>query len=510
MKAVGIMKSRCSTMCMALIAAVIIAIGTSGALPFPALSSVIVAIGGTGNPSGKKPDVAQVIGGSLAEGRTVEYIATPQQFWPVNGPLTLNQSVAEGTALTIEAIRNQQDPDALYAGPSQGAVVLGSAINYFVANPEGAPSPENAQFVLVASPIRPNGGVLARIQGINIPIVDIGYHAPTLPGPYKTVDAVWAYDMYANAPLYVNNPLSWFNAVNGLYNPSGKSLHETDPDYTNPDYDVRTEVVGNTTYHTLIPKHLPMFQTLIGTEWEPLVDLIEPLVKVWVDAGYYKNDPAADPGTHRPLQLFMPLENVVRALQQSPGAIIEGLKTIPENLNPPKNQPEETIAPNSDDNDMSSTAVTEEVTSTSYDSSPALSDSGRSTAASTSAPTVTEKPKDDLSPDDKDAEKDDTDGGDRVKNRVDDEQDSQLKPHVLDDGNKFEPARDYVSRSLNGNEPEESDDSKDSKQENEPETSASPSSPSAPKQEKSDKPSGSDPTDNKDSSGNNSKQDAAA
>lgn len=510
MKAVGILTSRCSTVCMALIAAVIIAISTTGVMPLPALSSVIVAIGGTGNPSGKKPDVATLIGGSLAEGRSVEYIETPQQFWPVNGPLTLNESVAEGTALTITAIRNQQDPDALYAGPSQGAVVLGGAINYFVANPEGAPSPENAQFVLVSSPIRPNGGVLSRIQGINIPIIGIGYHAPTLPGPYKTVDAAWAYDMYANAPLYANNLLSWYNAVNGLYNPSGRSLHETDPDYTNPDYDVRTEVVGNTTYHTLIPKHLPMFQTLIGTEWEPLVDIIEPLVKVWVDAGYYENDPAADPGTHRPLQLFMPVENIVRALQRSPAAIVEGLKTIPGNLNPPQDQAPETIAPESDDDVSSASAAApapEETARTSQRDSYTSSDSGQPPTSSPPAPSVT-KVDNSPPPNNEELKKDDPDDKDTVKNRVDEEEDSQRTPRVKRDGNKFEPDRDRRSLSLSIN-VKKDEESEDTSLKDETEKPSLPSSPTAPKQDESKKPSGSDPTD-KDTSDNNSKQDAAA
>lgn len=328
----GTMASRCITAFMIMALAVVTVVSTTGVTVSLRLAATIVAIGGTGNPSGQKPDVTQLLGGSLAVGRTAAYIETPQQLWPVNGTMSLNKSLAVGTPLAIEGIRRQTDTDVTYVGVSQGAAVLGLAVNYFIAHPDEAPSPDQVQFYLVSSPIRPNGGILVRLRGITIPVFDIGPQTPSQSGPYKVVDTAWAYDLYANAPLYPTNLLSVVNAFFGVYNPTGTSIHGTDPDYTNPDYEVRTEVVGNTTYHTLIPKHLPMLQPLMETKLRPLAELIEPLVKVWVNAGYYKNDPAADPGTVRPFELFMPLENIARALQQTPQAIVEGMKTIPRNL----------------------------------------------------------------------------------------------------------------------------------------------------------------------------------
>lgn len=313
---------------LAFVATVVVAlVAMLGVLPL-AQSAVLGVIGGTGNPTGQQPDVAQTVGGSLTAGRDVQYIWTPQELWPATGTMTLDQSVAEGTALVIVAIQNQPDPDATYVGVSQGAVVLGGAINYFAEHPESGPPVATTKFVLLANPIRPNGGFLVRISGITIPILGVSGQDPSLPTQYQTVDSAWAYDLWATAPLYANNPLSWANAFMGVFNPLGPSLHETDPDYTNPDNDVRTVVVGNTTYHTLIPKHLPMYQPLVDLGLERLVNVIEPLTKVWVDAGYYQNDPAADPGTYRPLQLAMPVENIVRALKQTPSAIAEGLGTI--------------------------------------------------------------------------------------------------------------------------------------------------------------------------------------
>lgn len=328
----GTMASRCIIALMIMALAVVTVVSTTGVTVSLRLTATIVAIGGTGNPSGQRPDVTQLLGGSLAVGKTPAYIETPQQLWPVNGTMSLNKSLAVGVPLAIEGIHRQTDTDVTYVGVSQGAVVLGLAVNHFVAHPDEAPSPDNVQFYLASSPIRPNGGVLVRLGGITIPIFDIGTQAPSQSGPYKVVDTAWAYDLYANAPLYPTNLLSVANAFFGVFNPTGTSIHGTDPDYTNPEHEVRTEVVGNTTYYTLIPKHLPLLQPLMDTKLRPLAELIEPLVKVWVNAGYYKNDPAADPGTVRPFELVMPIENIVRALQQTPQAIVEGLKTIPRNL----------------------------------------------------------------------------------------------------------------------------------------------------------------------------------
>lgn len=297
----------------------------------PQLVAKLITVGGTGNPTGG--NIETLVGGSLVEGRTVQAIHTPQQFWPVNGPLTLHESVLEGTDNVVAWGVSETDPDLHLVTVSQGSVVVSLAIARWKSDPANAPPPSVLKIDLLANPMRPNGGVLARFPGLSIPGIGITFYGPTPESDYKVTDSAFAYDLYANAPLY-GNPLSWFNAFAGIAFPynGGNSLHGTDPDYTNPDLDVRTEVYGNTTYHTIIPKNLPMLEPLRMAGLGGLADVIQPLLKVWVDAGYYKSDPAASPGVHMPAQLFMPIENVIRALAQSPGAILEGLTTIPRNL----------------------------------------------------------------------------------------------------------------------------------------------------------------------------------
>lgn len=336
--------------CFVAIVAFCTAIGAVTVMPSPASAAVLGTVGGTGNASGH--GVENLIGGTFIDGRTVEAIRTPQQLWPVNGTMTLDQSIEEGAPNVITWVMNTPDPNKKIIAISQGSVVLSFVIAYYNDHPANAPPPDELSFVLVANPMRPNGGFLARFPGLSF--LGITGHGPTEQSQYQVIDAANAYDGYAVTPLYVGNLLTVLNGLAGVAFPyeNGMSLHSQDPDYTNPDLDVRTTVVGNTTYYTIIPDRLPMYMPLVNAGLGPLVDIIEPLTKVWVNAGYYKNDPAADPGTHRPVQLFMPAENIVRALKQTPGAIMEGLATIPGNLKPKKTT---SVDDNQDDPSSSAT-----------------------------------------------------------------------------------------------------------------------------------------------------------
>lgn len=319
-------------------ASVIVAAATSAALagtlgvPSFANADVLTVIGHTGNPTGQHPDVSKAAGGSLIGDRDVKYVWTYEQLWPQVGTMTLDQSVNASIPLVIAAIKNEQDPNNRIMGESQGSVDVGEAYNYFLAHPDEVPAGSNLSFVFLASPVTPNGGLLTRFPGVSIPFLGVSSRQPTMDSQYSVVDSHWAYDMFSSAPMYLNNPLAWVNAFSGVYRTDASSLHGIDPDYTNPKYEVHTTVVGNTTYHVLVPAHLPMYQPFVDSGYGGLVAIVEPLTKVWVNAGYYKNDPTADPGTHHPAQPFMPVDNIVRAVQQTPGAIAKGLGSIPDSI----------------------------------------------------------------------------------------------------------------------------------------------------------------------------------
>lgn len=305
----------------------------------PELVAKLATVGGTGNPTAKK--IETLVGGSFNDGRTIDPIHTPQEFAPFTGSLTLDESAMLGRDNVVAWAVDEVDQDVALMGISQGAVVLSLAIARWNNDLDSAPSPDQVDLiVLLANPMRPNGGALSRFPGLSI--FGINFYGPTEQSQYQVVDSAYAYDLFANAPLYLNNPLSLFNAFAGIAFPydGGNSLHGTDPDWTDPDLDVRTEVYGNTTYHTIIPKNLPMLEPLRAVGLGAFADVIQPLLKVWVDAGYYKNDPAASPGVFMPAQLFMPLENIIRALVQTPGAIMQGLATIPRRLGLVPNSPQ--------------------------------------------------------------------------------------------------------------------------------------------------------------------------
>lgn len=327
----GTTASRRFALLIIAIAAVFAMIGALGA-PSPAQADVLTVIGHTGNPTGQHPDVSKAVGGSLIGDRTVKYVWTYQQLWPQVGTMKLDDSVNASIPLVITAVKGETDPNNRVMGESQGSVDVGEAYNYFLAHPDEVPAGTTLSFVFLASPVTPNGGILSRIQGITIPYFGISGRAPTMDSQYQVVDSHWAYELFSSAPLYLLGPstgLAWLNSFFGVYRTDASSLHGIDPDYTNPNYDVHTTVVGNTTYHVIVPEHLPMYQPLVDHGYGALVSVIEPLTKVWVDAAYYKNDPTADPGTYHPLQLFMPIDNVIRASLQTPGAIIKGLAALP-------------------------------------------------------------------------------------------------------------------------------------------------------------------------------------
>lgn len=67
------------------------------------------------------------------------------------------------------------------------------------------PPAVQTSFVLVANPNRPNGGILERLPGLNIPLIGVTFNgatptesAPT--APMTTVDVVGQYDRCRTSP----------------------------------------------------------------------------------------------------------------------------------------------------------------------------------------------------------------------------------------------------------------------------------------------------------------------
>jgi hypothetical protein len=253
---------------------------------------------------------------------------TPEQFWPATGPtdMTENQSVAAGLIDLQNAMASQfaSGNSVVVFGYSQSAEIVTMEMNHLATLPANQqPNPSQLSFVLVGDPNNPNGGLLTRFPGFYIPILDVSFGPATPPdSPYATAVYTLQYDGISDAPQYPLNLLADLNAFLGYF-----YVHGTYPGLaqaqlataqklpTSPGY------TGNTSYYLIPTPTLPLLDPLIqiGVP-KPVIDLIQPVLKVLVDLGY--GNGYADVVT--PAGLF-PNVNPLTVLTNLSQAVIQGV-----------------------------------------------------------------------------------------------------------------------------------------------------------------------------------------
>ena len=169
--------------------------------------------------------------------------------------------------------------------------------------PEGTEAPD-IDFVLSGDLNLPNGGLSARFPGLYVPILDVTFNGPERTDTqFGTVSITRQYDGFADFPLYPLNLVATANALLGaLYlHPYDLEPSLADPG-TPPPIHTKT---GDTDYYFFETEDLPLFAPLrmIGVP-EPLIDVVEPVVKVVVELGYDRTIP---PGEPTPARLIPPL-----------------------------------------------------------------------------------------------------------------------------------------------------------------------------------------------------------
>jgi hypothetical protein len=244
-------------------------------------------------------------------------VVTPEQLAPfLGGPLTLDQSVAQGVTDLQAALTNR-----LASNPGEQIVISGSSQSAIIAstvkrNLTNAPSAVKSQleFVLTGNPNRPNGGALERFAPGFIPFVGFTFNGatPTDTG-IATTDISFQYDVAADFPRYPLNPFALLNTligvgIHGTYvlSRDGYTEDELEAAIADP---ANRQIHGDTTYITIPTKHLPLVQPLrdFGTATgttaliTPIADLIEPTLRVLVELGY---DRSIGYGTVAPAGLF--------------------------------------------------------------------------------------------------------------------------------------------------------------------------------------------------------------
>ena len=268
----------------------------------------------------------------------VPYIA---QFWPFPwegwGGLTgakLDESVASGVAqLTSDLVGtdnpSSQNPIVVF-GYSQGATV--ASIEKAELSRLPAQDQANINFVLIGNPNRPGGGLFERLAAFGtVPILDATFGQPTpTDTAMSTVDVAFQYDGVADFPLYPVNLLAVLNATAGFWYIHGSYLAPNSRDPAGlpngltgdelaaavADPANRQHLAGSDTTYVLIPTpNLPLLQPLrefgASTHTEflttPLIDLIQPALRVLIETGYDRSLPYGQPAPFRLIPLVNPI-----------------------------------------------------------------------------------------------------------------------------------------------------------------------------------------------------------
>lgn len=254
-----------------------------------------------------------VIGTTAGNPGMVDYLDVPGQFWPATGldSLTFDASVAAGQALLspkVDAAIGNGEPIVVF-GHSQSAVIATKEKQRLLDEYGAAANPPDVQFVLVANPNRPNGGLLARFPGLHIPILGVTFNGATpTDGPFESYDVAREYDGWADFPTYPLNLVATANAVLGIYYLHGgyyDLLAENPEILTDEDLTI-VQQHGDTTYYLIRTERLPLLQPLrdLGVP-EEFVGALEPFVRRVVDLGY---DRQTSSGTPTRARLLPPLK----------------------------------------------------------------------------------------------------------------------------------------------------------------------------------------------------------
>jgi PE-PPE domain len=353
---------------IALLAAVALAVGSTLTTAVTLTATTALIMGGTGRPNpddfpGYVPNVAQyyIAPNSVCQSPDCDLVSvyTPETAWPVYGGMeapTWKQSIIEGTELFGDAVQDQlevlgPDDNLVLFGYSQSGAILA----YQKAALADLTDEEKAQieFVVIGDVSRPNGGLNTRLLGFSAPIVEFPY-GPAMPTDtgIKTTDIAMKWDIIADAPLYVTNPLALINAILGFQYVHGTYPYPTEatPNRTPGGYTVEqwqwmmdnpelypelvdVQEYGDTEYITVTPTVLPLVAPLHGVGLKPLADLIEPALRVLIEqTGYNRSLPYGQVTGFRLLPLFNPVKlavDLALAVPQGINQMIAGLRGEP-------------------------------------------------------------------------------------------------------------------------------------------------------------------------------------
>ncbi|GAA2776052.1 PE-PPE domain-containing protein [Mycolicibacterium pallens] len=202
----------------------------------------------------------------------------PAQLWPIRGKLTLDESVAVGVANLDSALVGADGPVTV-VGLSQGAVVVNYEKRALMAQPD---PPADISFVTIGDPTNSDGGLLAKLPHVHIPILDATIPRAPVETPYDTTEIVHEYDGYSDFPDNPLNLLADLNALAGVIylhpNKGGVDLNDPRNVVTSS-----TNSLGGTTTRIVVPTdELPLTRPLraLGVPDAAVDALDKPLRKI--------------------------------------------------------------------------------------------------------------------------------------------------------------------------------------------------------------------------------------
>jgi hypothetical protein len=187
---------------------------------------------------------------------------------------------------------------------SQGSAVATVEIRHLMSM--GSPFRDQLNFILTGDPNNPDGGMFERFVGLYVPGIDAYLNGATPPdSPYPTTIYTNQYDMAADFPQYILNPVSDINSivgfVNGVHHYAPTDLAAAIPLPTSPGYN------GQTTYYWIPTQNLPLLTPLRLHVPAPfgnaIADLLQPDLRVLVDLGYASGNYANIPTPGQLLEL---------------------------------------------------------------------------------------------------------------------------------------------------------------------------------------------------------------
>ena len=278
-------------------------------------------------------------------------VFTPEEFFPI-GRLTLDDSVAEGRvnlhrclAAGTDCVFNDDDAVVPGVGPSaapqvgDALMVFGYSQSAMIASlakqdliSDHQPGDPAVPFMLVANPMRPNGGVLLRGLGLpTIPILGISFigASPTdsevlSDGTYvyPTVDIARQYDGFGgDFPVRPLNLVALVNALLGYQLLHGETVEVP---FDQARYQGRA---GDTSYYLIETGIVPILQPLVPFVPQPILKALDAPLRVIIEDAY---DRATGPGTPTPLSwwpandVFGTAWNLIRSIPVALDNFLEG------------------------------------------------------------------------------------------------------------------------------------------------------------------------------------------